>query len=240
MTKKTFIENESDRIHDEIRKRVLAKYADLQGIKNQEDELQATLDALHEMTRLPKNEISKIASEVQSKYMANSKTPTIEIDKTITPEESSDLMFEQWNRKVESSKRGFIYHLIPYLIVNTVLIYLNIYSTSFPWAMFPLLGWGVGLTSHFMASVYWPQKDLKKKVGVLRSQIQKILIENWPGFNPEQQPDISNAVYRLIIMEAPESTLKQYLKHTNELLEDSVIGRMSTQFAALQARHLTQ
>src|SRR5512145_1955607 len=38
--------------------------------------------------------------------------------------------------------RGFVGHLIPYLCVNGLLVLLNVATMRFPWALFPLLGWG--------------------------------------------------------------------------------------------------
>lgn len=49
--------------------------------------------------------------------------------------------------------RGFSRHLVPYLIVNGMLVTLNVLTTHFPWALFPMFGWGIGLVSHFMAVV---------------------------------------------------------------------------------------
>ena len=71
---------------------------------------------------------------------------------------------------------GFYAHLSVYLIVNTGLIALNLASGSGkPWAVFPLLGWGIGLLFHGLAvSLYapgakWKQRmidrELKKRIG---------------------------------------------------------------------------
>jgi hypothetical protein len=46
-------------------------------------------------------------------------------------------------------KRKFLAHLIPYLAVNTFLILLNLVtSPKHFWAVYPLLGWGLGLGLH--------------------------------------------------------------------------------------------
>jgi hypothetical protein len=52
------------------------------------------------------------------------------------------------------SRRGFKIHAAVYAIVMTGLIVLNsllwVYSDGdFPWAVFPLVGWGIGLTFHY-------------------------------------------------------------------------------------------
>jgi hypothetical protein len=56
---------------------------------------------------------------------------------------------------LHESKRGFIAHAIVFGFVMTGLIALNVClivftSANFPWAIFPLLGWGIGLTFHYV------------------------------------------------------------------------------------------
>ncbi len=41
--------------------------------------------------------------------------------------------------------KDFYASLLAYCIVIPFLIWLNLRTTSFPWAVFPALGWGVGL-----------------------------------------------------------------------------------------------
>ncbi|HMA93329.1 MAG TPA: 2TM domain-containing protein [Polyangiaceae bacterium] len=54
--------------------------------------------------------------------------------------------------------RGFLFHLIPYVCVCTLLVVLNLATTSFPWALFPIMGWGIGVLSHLM-SVAFPNPE---------------------------------------------------------------------------------
>ena len=51
--------------------------------------------------------------------------------------------------RVEKLK-GFYVHFIIYLIFIPVFIYLNLKSTDFPWALFPIGGWGLGVIGHAM------------------------------------------------------------------------------------------
>ena len=53
------------------------------------------------------------------------------------------------------SRRGFKIHAVVYAVVMTGLIVLNsmlwVYSDGdFPWAVFPLVGWGIGLAFHYV------------------------------------------------------------------------------------------
>jgi hypothetical protein len=56
---------------------------------------------------------------------------------------------------LEESKRGFMIHALVFALVNTGLIVLNAMlivftDANFPWAIFPLVGWGFGLTMHYI------------------------------------------------------------------------------------------
>lgn len=57
--------------------------------------------------------------------------------------------------KVEDLK-GFYSHLIVYVLFIPVFISLNYASgTNFPWALFPIGGWGIGLISHASETFNW-------------------------------------------------------------------------------------
>lgn len=44
---------------------------------------------------------------------------------------------------------GFAIHLVNYLAINVVLLVINLFaSPEVPWAIWPLLGWGIGVASH--------------------------------------------------------------------------------------------
>lgn len=57
--------------------------------------------------------------------------------------------YERARKQVEELK-GFYIHFAIYLIMIPVFVYLNYISTSFPWALFPILGWGAGVSGHAM------------------------------------------------------------------------------------------
>ena len=67
-----------------------------------------------------------------------------------------DKRYEKAKERVEAIK-GFYGILTAYCIVIPFLIVLNYNTTSFPWAIFPTLGWGIGVTAHgFEAFGYNP------------------------------------------------------------------------------------
>ncbi|MEM7186736.1 MAG: 2TM domain-containing protein [Bacteroidota bacterium] len=57
--------------------------------------------------------------------------------------------YDRAKKKVEELK-GFYVHFAIYLIMVPVFIYLNLKSTGFPWALFPIIGWGAGVSGHAM------------------------------------------------------------------------------------------
>ena len=61
----------------------------------------------------------------------------------------------------EQARRGFTIHAIVYALVMTGLIILNLtVATEFPWAVFPLVCWGIGLTAHYLFGLRWINKAI--------------------------------------------------------------------------------
>jgi 2TM domain len=61
----------------------------------------------------------------------------------------------------EQARRGFTIHAIVYALVMTGLIILNLtVATEFPWAVFPLVGWGIGLTLNYLFGLRWVDKAI--------------------------------------------------------------------------------
>ncbi|MFS4467978.1 2TM domain-containing protein [Maribacter sp. 2210JD10-5] len=78
-----------------------------------------------------------------------------------------DKRYQKAKEKVEAVK-GFYGNLIAYCIVIPCLALLNYKTTSFPWVIFPLLGWGFGLFSHGMEAFgynpLWGKNWEEKKI----------------------------------------------------------------------------
>jgi hypothetical protein len=63
--------------------------------------------------------------------------------------------YEQAKKRVEE-KMDFFSHLAVYIIVNVVLIVINLtQSPGYLWFYWALLGWGIGLFFHGMATFVW-------------------------------------------------------------------------------------
>ncbi|MEJ1223688.1 2TM domain-containing protein [Sediminicola sp. 1XM1-17] len=57
--------------------------------------------------------------------------------------------YQKAKERVEAIK-SFYGNLVSYCIVIPILVYINYKSTSFPWVIFPALGWGFGVIAHGM------------------------------------------------------------------------------------------
>ncbi len=71
-------------------------------------------------------------------------------------------------RQIAEARYGFMGHLPTYLIVNLALVIIWYYSgTGFPWPIFPIFFWGLGLFAHYMSAYRssgggWIQRETEK------------------------------------------------------------------------------
>jgi hypothetical protein len=62
------------------------------------------------------------------------------------------LEIERLARRRAGAKLGWLIHAAVYICVNTLLVTISLASGK-PWAIFPLMGWGLGLAIH--GAVVW-------------------------------------------------------------------------------------
>lgn len=63
-----------------------------------------------------------------------------------------------------NARRGFYIHLTAYLVVNVLLVGINFAtSTNYLWFKWPLLGWGVGILAHGLATFALPKRSGMKR-----------------------------------------------------------------------------
>ncbi len=73
------------------------------------------------------------------------------IEKDVSLEEYKEAYREI---RAEEEKKGFFAHLPIYIVVNVVLIIINlVYSPDTLWFFYPLIGWGIGIASHYYLAV---------------------------------------------------------------------------------------
>ncbi|MGB3150344.1 MAG: 2TM domain-containing protein [Maribacter sp.] len=83
-------------------------------------------------------------------------------------ENSNEYKYRRAKKRVEAIK-SFYNHLLAYCIVIPFLAWVNYNITSFPWVLFPAIGWGIGLVGHW-ANAYgynpilgkdWEERKIK-------------------------------------------------------------------------------
>lgn len=67
------------------------------------------------------------------------------------------------DERIRGRRRGFVSHLIPFIMVNAVLASLNFMIGGPLWFLFPLLLWGIGLVFHARAAFLPDRKALEKR-----------------------------------------------------------------------------
>ena len=88
-------------------------------------------------------------------------------------------LYKEASKRVEE-KKGFFIHLIVYICVNVFLIFIWAVPAGggFPWFVFPLGGWGIGLLFHFLGVFVfsgkgtgtWERREIQKEVERLRKE----------------------------------------------------------------------
>lgn len=225
-------------IQEEIRARVFERYADLQGVETQKHELNATLEALHDVTHLPVEEIEKIAKEVIQEYGTTNVPMPLSPDQFRQLALPQDITFEHLQRKIDRKKRAFYVHALAYVCVHLPLIYINLRWPVFPWVMFPLLGWGIGLGSHYLYGVHDAISEMRRKVQTFKSQIHQILDENIPAYHTEAKTRIFNGVYRMLMAESSQDALDEYLRNVDLQLPENEVKQVCTQLHSVREKYL--
>jgi signal transduction histidine kinase len=111
-------------------------------------------------------------------------------------------------RKRAAAEAGFYVHLMWYGVVIGFLFFLNVMTTSFQWWVFPAIGWGFGVASHFVAVFGWRwvhervfepaikrevEREVTKEKEVLRTEKQASLDELTATFAHEIRNPIAAA-----------------------------------------------
>lgn len=76
-------------------------------------------------------------------------------------------------KKRVEQKMGFLTHLLVFVLVNAGLYLLNLLRGDAGWQIFPLWGWGLGLTIHGIVTLLSLQgQDLRERL--LQSELQTL------------------------------------------------------------------
>ena len=87
---------------------------------------------------------------------------------------SEEELYREARKRVEE-KKGFFMHLAVYICVNIFLVIIwAVTGDGFPWFVFPLGGWGIGILFHFLGvfvftrQTGWEKREIEKEVEKLK------------------------------------------------------------------------
>ena len=85
---------------------------------------------------------------------------------------SEEQIYEQAKKRVEE-KKGFFIHLTVYIVVNIMLVLIWAFAAGggFPWFIFPLGGWGIGILFHFLGVFVFGRRSDK---AAIEKEVEKI------------------------------------------------------------------
>lgn len=62
---------------------------------------------------------------------------------------------------------GFYVHLAVYILINILFIFLDLKRPGNIWFIYPLLGWGIGISIHGISALFLPrmiEKEIDKQI----------------------------------------------------------------------------
>ena len=88
---------------------------------------------------------------------------------------SEDQIYEQAKKRVEV-KKGFYAHLTVYILVNIMLVLIWAFASGggYPWFIFPLGGWGIGILSHFLQVFVFEGRSNKVAIEKEAEKIRRV------------------------------------------------------------------
>lgn len=64
--------------------------------------------------------------------------------------------------RTEKRHRNFYIHAVLYVLINALLIVINLaFLAAYPWFLFPLVFWGIGLLAHYFEAFRWIKSDIE-------------------------------------------------------------------------------
>jgi 2TM domain-containing protein len=65
--------------------------------------------------------------------------------------------------RAQEGRTSFVVHATIYVLVNILLIVINLmFVPGFLWFLFPLIGWGIGLTMHYLFAVQFERQETEE------------------------------------------------------------------------------
>ena len=83
-------------------------------------------------------------------------------------------IYEEAKKRVKA-KKDLYSHIAVYVLVNTFLIIIwAVTSGGFPWFVFPLGGWGIGLAFHILDVFVWQRRSDKVAIEKEADKLRKM------------------------------------------------------------------
>jgi len=75
-----------------------------------------------------------------------------------------------------TAKKGFFIHLFTYVVINAllVLIWYFVSGAGYPWFLWALGGWGIGLVFHFVSVFVFPKEGGDWERSQVKKEMEKI------------------------------------------------------------------
>ncbi|MCX6004651.1 MAG: 2TM domain-containing protein [Chloroflexi bacterium] len=95
------------------------------------------------------------------------------------PVKMSEEEMRQIAERRVAEKKGFFIHLVVYITVNAFLVGVwamtnGLTNYSFPWFIYPMAGWGIGLIFHFLAVFVFPKRGGEWERREIQKEIEKL------------------------------------------------------------------
>ena len=93
-------------------------------------------------------------------------------------------------RKRASAEAGFYVHLMWYGVVIGFLFLINLLTTSYPWFLWPAMGWGFGLASHFVAVYGWQWVHQRVFEPAIQREVHREVLQEKEQLRTEKQASL--------------------------------------------------
>jgi hypothetical protein len=82
---------------------------------------------------------------------------------------SSQKLYEEAKIRVKSRKK-FYSHIVTWVIMSVFFILINLFTTDYFWAIFPILAWGIGVAFHGIQvfSDEWEDQQIEREYDRLK------------------------------------------------------------------------
>lgn len=77
--------------------------------------------------------------------------------------------------RAKEGRMSFFVHATVYVLVNILLLVINlVFVPQVLWFFYPLIGWGIGLTMHFLFAVLWVGRETEEWQARVEYQARQI------------------------------------------------------------------